>query len=119
MLISYSFLFSAKKNFLLDFLCNPRYSSLFFFPFFLSFKSNEVKSSCCQEKENKENMDGNIILDGNNKLGLEGEEDEEEEEEEDRINNEYVLYDEEHSSDGEFEEDAEGGNDSSRTYRNT
>ena len=85
----------------------------------MSFKANEVKSSCCQEKENKENKDGNIILDGNNKLGLEGEEDEEEEEEEDRINNEYVLYDEEHSSDGEFEEDAEGGNDSSQTYRNT
>ena len=81
-----------------------------FSPFRL-LQVNKVENSCCQEKENKENKDGNIILDGNNKLGLEGDEDEEEEEE-DRINNEYVLYDEEHSSDGEFEEDAEGGKNS-------
>ena len=48
-----------------------------------------ASSGCCGgDKENKENM----VLDGNNKLGLE---DEEEEEEEDRINNEYVLKDEE------------------------
>ena len=58
-------------------------------------KSKRESTGCCNSNtaQNKENIEKNIILDGNNKLGLEGEEDEEEEE--DRINNEYVQQDEE------------------------
>ena len=98
---------------------------MFFFPLFnftiLLFPqpSKEASSSCCGgNKENKDKNESNIVLDGNNKLGLEGDEDEEieeeEEEEEDKINNEYVLYDE--ASDGEYGEEAEGGENYFHTF---
>lgn len=57
-------------------------------------KSKRESTGCCSSNtaQNKENIEKNITLDGNNKLGLEEEDDEEEE---DRINNEYVQQDEE------------------------
>ena len=89
------------------------------FPFFINcnifYQTAKVESCCGGNKENIENKNGNVVLDGNNKLGLEDDDnneignDDDDEEEEDRINNEYVLYDEDQASDGEFDEDAEGG----------
>jgi hypothetical protein len=65
-------------------------------------QKGKQSTGCCSSNgvQNKENIENIIVLDGNNKLGLDAEDDEEEE---DRINNEYVQQDEDEDDEVSFQ----------------